>query len=162
MVSMKHKYDDERLVELIVEKRHTHAQIAEMLGISESLVKKISCGLRRPELQRRMWDVENGLMGDARRLAARYARGLVSRQIEQGLAGEGEAARRAREFVLRWALAGRPRRAELPPEWLGDGGEPIDVPIFGELLGLAAGGSEASEPAVNREGTPCEPGVNRE
>ena len=105
MVRMKHAYDDERLVELLVEKRHTHVQIAEMLGISESLVKKISCGLRRPELQRKMWDVENGLMSDARRLGARYARGLVSRQIELGLSGEGEGARRARART-----SSRPRR----------------------------------------------------
>ena len=114
---MKHRYDDERLVELLVEKQHTHAQIAEEMGISVSLVKKIACGQRRPELQRRMWDAESGLMGEARRLGARYARGLISRQIEQGLTGEGETARRAREFVLKWALASRPRRSELPIDW---------------------------------------------
>ena len=117
MVGMKHRYDDERLIELLVEKQHTHAQIAEELGISASLVKKIACGRRRPELQRRMWDAENGLMSQARRLGARYARGLISRQIEQGLTGEGETARRAREFVLKWALVSRPRRGDLPVDW---------------------------------------------
>ena len=127
MVGMKHRYDDERLIELLVEKQHTHAQIAEALGISASLVKKIACGQRRPELQRKMWDAENGLMGEARRLGARYARGLISRQIEQGLTGEGETARRAREFVLKWALASRPRRGDLPVDWQEAMGEPATL-----------------------------------
>ncbi|MCY2930539.1 MAG: hypothetical protein NTV86_13780 [Planctomycetota bacterium] len=156
MVGMKHRYDDERLVELIVEKRHTHAQIAEMLGVSESLVKKISCGLRRPDLQRRMWDAENGLMSDARRLGARYARGLVSRQIELGLTGEGEAARRAREFVLRWAIVGRPRRGDLPSEWAQE---------CDDLTGLGVLGNPergAGEPEVNAECTSREPAVTGE
>ena len=157
MVRMKHAYDDDRLVELLVEKRHTHVQIAEMLGISESLVKKISCGLRRPELQRKMWDVENGLMSDARRLGARYARGLLSRQIELGLSGEGEGARRAREFVLRWALAGRPKRGDLPTDWQ------VDFPEQAEQAEQAGHDrSRASEPNVALECTPGDPGVNRE
>jgi hypothetical protein len=126
----------------------THAEIAGELGISESLVKKISCGLRRPELQRKMWDMENGMVSEARRLGVRYARGLISRQIQLGLTGEGEPARRAREFVLKFAFSSRPKRSDLPRE-----PRPI-IPGMEEglaALGLLPPAEEEEEGQVNGE-----------
>ena len=37
-------------------------------------------------------------------------------QVRLGLTGEGEPARRAREFVLKFTMSARPRKGELPEE----------------------------------------------
>ncbi|MCY2931567.1 MAG: hypothetical protein NTV86_19165 [Planctomycetota bacterium] len=117
------QYDDEALVEMIAEGQLTYRVIGEQLGISESLVKKIARGRKRKDLARRLWDAENGILTEARRIGARYARNLVMEQVRLGLTGEGEPARRAREFLLKFTAASRPRRTDLPeehrrPEWM--------------------------------------------
>jgi len=116
MVRQHKPYDEDELVEMIAQGQLTYAQIAGQLGISESLIKQIARGHRRPELQRRIWDVENGLVSEARRLGSRFARSLIGEQIRLGLSGKGEPARRAREFVLKFAVSARPKRSELPLE----------------------------------------------
>ncbi|MCY2928776.1 MAG: hypothetical protein NTV86_04645 [Planctomycetota bacterium] len=102
----------------------TYKAIGLKLGISEILVKQIARGRRRKELGQRLWDAENGVLTEARRVATQYARTMVMEQVRLGLRGEGEPARRAREFVLKFAMAGRPRRKDVPgeqerrPEWM--------------------------------------------
>lgn len=109
-------YDDEVLVELIAEGQLTYRAIGQRVGISEGLVKKIAQGRRRKDLARRLWDTEDGMMTEARRIGSRYARNLIMEQVRLGLTGEGEPARRAREFVLKFTMAARPRKGELPAE----------------------------------------------
>ncbi|MCY2926094.1 MAG: hypothetical protein NT031_11750 [Planctomycetota bacterium] len=118
------EYDDEALVDMISEGQLTYRAIAERLGVSESLVKKIAQGRKRKDLTRRLWEAENGILTEARRIGARYARNLVMEQVRLGLTGEGEPARRAREFLLRFTAGPRPRKLDLPedthrrPEWM--------------------------------------------
>jgi DNA-binding CsgD family transcriptional regulator len=109
-------YDDEELVELIAEGQLTYRAIGERVGISEGLVKKIAQGRRRKDLARRLWDTEDGILTEARRIGSRYARSLIMEQVRLGLTGEGEPARRAREFVLKFTMSARPRKGELPEE----------------------------------------------
>ncbi|MCY2924556.1 MAG: hypothetical protein NT031_03815 [Planctomycetota bacterium] len=117
------EYDDDVLVEMIAEGQLTYRAIGERLGISESLVKKIARGRKRKDLARRLWDAESGILTEARRIGARYARNLVMEQVRLGLTGEGEPARRAREFLLKFTAASQPRRKDLPeehrrPDWM--------------------------------------------
>ncbi|MEI7837106.1 MAG: hypothetical protein WCK05_11960 [Planctomycetota bacterium] len=118
------KYDDDELVELIAEGQLTYRAIGARLGISEELVRKIAQGRRRKDLARRLWDVEDGILTEARRIGSRYARNLIMEQVRLGLRGEGEPARRAREFILKFTMLARPRRKDLPedgqrrPEWM--------------------------------------------
>lgn len=118
----KYAYDDEEMVELIAEGQMTYAQIAAKLGVSESLVKKVARGARRRELLRRIWDVEDGMLSESRRMGSKYARNLMMEQVRLGLSGEGEPARRAREFVLKFAASTRGKRSDLPaplpPPWM--------------------------------------------
>ncbi|MCY2932267.1 MAG: hypothetical protein NTV86_22790 [Planctomycetota bacterium] len=109
-------YDDDELVELIAEGQLTYRAIGQRVGISEGLVKKIAQGRRRKDLARRLWDTEEGLLTEARRIGSRYARSLIMEQVRLGLTGEGEPARRAREFVLKFTMAARPRKGDLPQE----------------------------------------------
>jgi len=57
-------------------------------------------------------------------VGARFARNLIMEQIRLGLKGEGEPARRAREFILRFTMMSRPRRQDVPgesdrrPDWI--------------------------------------------
>ncbi|MCY2928803.1 MAG: hypothetical protein NTV86_04790 [Planctomycetota bacterium] len=117
-------YDDDELVELIAEGQLTYGAIGERLGISGELVRKIAQGRRRKDLARRLWEAEEGILSEARRIGTRYARNLIMEQVRLGLTGEGEPARRAREFVLKFTLMARPRRKDLPedrqrrPEWM--------------------------------------------
>ena len=107
-------YDDEALVEMISDGQMTYKAIGQKLGISEILVKQIAQGRRRKELGQRLWDAENGILAEARRIATQYARNMVMEQIRLGLRGEGEPARRAREFILKFAVSSRPRRDDVP------------------------------------------------
>ena len=117
-------YDDDALVEMIAEGQLTYKTIGERVGISEGQVKKIALGQRRKDLARRLWDAEDGILNEARRIGSRYARNLIMEQVRLGLTGEGEPARRAREFLLKFTMSARPRRKDLPeerqprPDWM--------------------------------------------
>ena len=132
------EYDDEALVDMISEGQLTYKAIGERLGISESLVKKIARGRKRKDLARRLWDADSGILAEARRIGSRYARNLIMEQVRLGLTGEGEPARRAREFLLRFTAGPRPRRQELPeerpwrPEWMIQECRELGVNLEGE------------------------------
>jgi len=134
MVRQRRRYDEDLLVEMIAEGQLTYAQMGRQLGISESLIKKIARGRRRRELLRRIWDIEDGMLSEARRVGSRYARNLIMEQVRLGLTGQGEPARRAREFVLKFAISARPKRSDLPseatggPDWMVEQMEQLGIP----------------------------------
>lgn len=98
---MKRKdYDDNLLVELLGRGEMTEENIAETVGISRSTVWRVANGLTRPELQSRIQAVVDGMLTEARRSGARWMRKLLARQISEGLEGQGETARKCREYVL--------------------------------------------------------------
>ncbi|MCK4625069.1 MAG: hypothetical protein KAV00_07150 [Phycisphaerae bacterium] len=67
------EYDDEVLVMLLAKGEKTHAQIAEEVGLSAVFVGQISRGERRPELQKRIEEICEGMLDQARRLGKRLA-----------------------------------------------------------------------------------------
>jgi transcriptional regulator with XRE-family HTH domain len=94
------KYDDDRLVELIARGQMSYAEIGQAVGLSEGYVGQIARGQHRPELQPRIEAISRGFLLEARMVGRRWARGLLSRHIRIGLDGEGETARKCREFVM--------------------------------------------------------------
>ncbi|MEI7834834.1 MAG: hypothetical protein WCK05_00310 [Planctomycetota bacterium] len=99
MVSEPRGYDDE-LIDLLASGRVSHQQIAEQLGIEAGTVAAIARGSERPELQEEVERASVELLRQARRLARSYARGLLNAQLTEAIKGEGEPARKAREFLL--------------------------------------------------------------
>ncbi|MCY2930603.1 MAG: hypothetical protein NTV86_14110 [Planctomycetota bacterium] len=156
------QYDDEALVEMISEGQMTYKAIGQELGISEILVKQIAQGRRRKELGQRLWDAENGIVAEARRIALQYARHMVMEQIRLGLRGEGEPARRAREFVLKFAVSSRPQRKDLPgqkdrsPEWMLQMSREMGIVPWEDELDAEREREAMEEEARNGEGLTAE------
>ncbi|MCY2931290.1 MAG: hypothetical protein NTV86_17745 [Planctomycetota bacterium] len=161
-------YDDEALVEMISEGQMTYKAIGQKLGISGVLVKLIAQGRRRKELGQKFWDAENGILAEARRIAAQYARHMLMEQIRLGLRGEGEPARRAREFVLKFAVSARPRRADVPgqkdpsPEWMLQMSREMGIVPWEDELAAEREQEAVEEEARNGEGITAENAENAE
>jgi len=101
MVSSRgHTYDDDEMVELIAAGQLTHGEIAKRLGVSRGTVWRIMHGQSRPDLQGRVDGVVSGFGRDAWRLGVRWLKALVTRHIKVGLEGDGETARKCREFLV--------------------------------------------------------------
>ena len=93
-------YDDDKMVELIAAGHLTHGEIAKRLGVSRVTVWRIIHGQSRPDLQGRVDGVISGFSLEARRMGARWLKSLLTKHIKVGLEGDGETARRCREFVI--------------------------------------------------------------
>ncbi|MCY2926781.1 MAG: hypothetical protein NT031_15355 [Planctomycetota bacterium] len=161
-------YDDDALVEMISDGQMTYKAIGQKLGISEVLVKQIAQGRRRKELGQRLWDAENGILAETRRIATHYARHMLMEQIRLGLRGEGEPARRAREFVLKFVTWSRPRRNEVPgqkdpsPEWMLQMSREMGVVPWEDQREAERETEAVEEEARNGEGITAENGENAE
>ena len=144
-------YSDELLVQRLACGTYTHEEIAGELGLSVSYVGKVARAERRPELWVRVQIIREGMMAEARHLAAREARALMNCHIQEGLAGGSELARRCREFVLKTcclvgedqAISGSPaerwvRRLRWPGSWWGDVQSLFGPPDEGEDEGFTA------------------------
>jgi transcriptional regulator with XRE-family HTH domain len=92
-------YDDE-LIELLAAGQLSHRQIAEGLGVDAKQVAAIARGSERPDLQERIEAASVEMLRQADRMARSYARTLLGAQLQEALKGEGEPARKAREFLL--------------------------------------------------------------
>ena len=100
MISKPHGYDDEELIDLLADGRASHQQIAQRLGIEIQTVAAIARGSERPELQADIERASIEMLRQTRRMARSYAKGLLMAQLTEAIKGEGEPARKAREFLL--------------------------------------------------------------
>ena len=106
------KYDEDKMVELIAAGQLTHGEIAKRLGVNRVTVWRIIHGRSRPDLQDRVDGVISGLGREARRLGVGWLKPLVARHIKVGLEGDGETARRCREFAINLFFGGVDTRSE--------------------------------------------------
>lgn len=93
-------FDDEELIDLLASGRVSHEQIAQQLGIEVGTVAAIARGSERPELQIEVERASVETLRQARRMARSYTRSLLNAQLNEAIKGEGEPARKAREFLL--------------------------------------------------------------
>ena len=96
----KKNYNDDLLVALIVRGDVSFGRIARIIGLSRATVSAVANGLARPDLQPR---IQAGLAAQKQaieRLGARYLRPLLAKHIKIGMEGDGQLARKCREFVL--------------------------------------------------------------
>ena len=104
-------YDEDLLVELIACGDVSQTEIAERVGVSRRTVWRIANGQSRPDLQTKIAATVEGYRQAAIRLAARFMTPLLKKQIEVALEGDGETARKCREFLLKTFLIALPQRA---------------------------------------------------
>ncbi len=93
--------NQDMLVELIAAAEFSQRRIAEIVGVSRRTVWRIANGFSRPDLQRRIAAVVEGYRQAAIRSAARHMKALLEKQVQVALEGDGETARKCREFLLK-------------------------------------------------------------
>jgi hypothetical protein len=102
--------NEDMLVKLIADGELSHGRIAEIVGVSRRTVWRIANGLSRPDLQRKIATVMAGYRQAAIRAAARHMKALLEKQVEVALTGDGETARKCREFLLKTFLVTIPEQ----------------------------------------------------
>ncbi|HOD84721.1 MAG: hypothetical protein BWX88_03771 [Planctomycetes bacterium ADurb.Bin126] len=93
-------YDESALILALAAASESAAAVARRLGLSPRYVQKIAARQARLDLQPRIAAARRSLDDELRRQAVPFARELLAHHIRLGLAGDGETARRCREFVL--------------------------------------------------------------
>ena len=109
-------YDEDLLVELIADGELSHEKIAEQVGISRRTVWRIANSRFRPDLQQKIADTVEGYRQATIRLAVKHMKPLLEKQIKTALEGDGETARKAREFLLKAFVLTVPAQAAKAPE----------------------------------------------
>jgi len=104
-------YDEDLLVELIAGGDVSQTEIAERVGVSRRTVWRIANGHSRPDLQQKITDTVEGYRQAAIRLAAKFMKPLLKKEIEVALEGDGEISRRCREFLLKTFMIVLPEQA---------------------------------------------------
>ena len=103
-------YDEDLLVELIAGGDVSQTEIAERVGVSRRTVWRIANGHSRPDLQRKIAATVEGYRQAAIRLAARFMKPLLEKQIEVALKDDSETSRRCREFLLKTFMLALPQK----------------------------------------------------
>ena len=93
-------YDDDLLVELLSKGNLSLRGIGERVGISATTVSRIARGETRRDLQPRIAAAVRGAWSQAFRMGATWMRGLLANHIKSGIEGDGDQARRCREFAM--------------------------------------------------------------
>ena len=104
-------YDEDLMVELIACGDVTHGEIAERVGVSRRTVWRIVHGHSRPDLQRKIADTVDGYRRETIRMAAKWMKPLLSKQIKVALEEDGETSRKCREFLLKTFMLALPDQA---------------------------------------------------
>ena len=95
------EYDEDLLVELIACGEVSQTEIAERVGVSRRTVWRIANGHSRPDLQQKIADTVEGYRQETIRMATRWLRPLLAKQIKVALEDDGETSRKAREFLIK-------------------------------------------------------------
>ena len=104
-------YDEDLMVELIAGGDVSQTEIAERVGVSRRTVWRIANGQSRPDLQQKIADTVEGYRRETIRLAAKFMKPILKKQIEVALEGDGETARKCREFLLKTFMLAAPEQA---------------------------------------------------
>jgi len=104
-------YDEDLLIELIACGDVSQTEIAERVGVSRRTVWRIANGQSRPDLQQKIADTVEGYRQETIRMAARWMKPLLKKQIDVALEGDGETARKSREFLLKTFMITVPEQA---------------------------------------------------
>jgi hypothetical protein len=111
--------NEDMLVKLIADGELSHGAIAQRVGVSRHTVWRIANGISRPDLQLKIAAAVEGYRQAAIRLAARWMKPLLEKQIEVALESDGETARKCREFLIKTFMLAVPDQAaktqEKPP-----------------------------------------------
>ena len=94
-------YDDDLLVRMIAEGQLSQRKIADIVGVSTSLVSSVARGAKRPELHERICQLVEGAHTRARRRATAALDAVIEKHLDEALNGDGEPARKSREFIIR-------------------------------------------------------------
>ena len=129
--SRRSTYDDDKMVELIADGELTHGEIAKRLGVNRVTVWRIIHGQSRPDLQVRLDGAISGFSREARRVGSRWLASLITKHIKTGLDGDGETARRCREFMVNLFFEGAETRSEVECVGLGS------TVVFNSLVELS-------------------------
>jgi len=141
------KYDDDKMVELIAAGELTHGEIAKRLGVNRVTVWRIIHGQSRPDLQSRVDGAVRGFSREARRLGSRWLKSLISKHIKVGLEGDGETARRCREFMVNLCLEGDETHSD---------GECVGFASMAVFNGLVELSPELKAKVIEELGGPCD------
>ena len=146
------KYDEDLMIELIADGELSHEKIAEQLGVSRRTVWLIANGHSRPDLQQKIADTLEGYRQAVIRRAAGRMDAVLDKQIEVALEGDGETARKAREFLLKTFMLAIPEqaaKAAARPKPPSDHNEKLDaLTLFNNLMDLSP---DAEPPAPSQE-----------
>ena len=104
-------YDEDLLVELIACGDVSQTEIAERVGVSRRTVWRIANGHSRPDLQQKIADTVEGFRQATIRMAAKWMKPLLSKQIKVALEEDGETSRKCREFLLKTFMITLPEQA---------------------------------------------------
>ena len=104
-------YDEDLLVELIAGGDVSQTEIAERVGVSRRTVWRIANGHSRPDLQQKIADTVEGYRQATIRLAVKFMKPLLKKQVEVALEGDGETSRKCREFLLKTFMIVLPEQA---------------------------------------------------
>ena len=151
-------YDEDLLVELIASGDVSQTEIAERVGVSRRTVWRIANGQSRPNLQRKIAATVEGYRRETIRLAARFMKPILKKQIEVALEGDGETARKCREFLLKTFMIDLPRQTDKKPRPVaddddGDAKKPLNpTALYKNLAGLSP---DLKRKVVEELGGPC-------
>ena len=95
------KCDDDLLVELIAQGDKDWPEIADRLGLTTAAVRRIASGAARAELQPLIRQAELANIRRARRIGAQKVAALLQRQVDLGMEGDSDVARKCREFIIK-------------------------------------------------------------
>ncbi len=129
--------NEDMLVELIAAGEFSQKRIAGIVGVSRRTVWRIANGFSRPDLQRRIAAVVEGYRQAAIRAAARHMKALLEKQVQVALEGDGETARKCREFLLKTFMLAIPAaavKAEEHPEPEAEEDKPLSPQVLSRTL----------------------------
>jgi len=160
-------YDEDLLVQLLVEGTLSYRKIADRVGASRTTVSNISRGRSRPDLYERICQLVEDTHRRTRRRAAASIEAVYEKYLAIALESEGETARKACEFILK-TFANTPDpagryiglQAQGSPS-LGSSRRALTSPVTQQELDLiAAVRNDANAPAFDDLAKPVQDRLN--
>ena len=114
----KHKsYDEEWLVAALAIGKLSHSEIARRQGLSPAHVARIAAGQCRRDLQPRIQAARTVVADEIQQIAARCAPAVMARHVKLGMEGDGEVARKCREFIIQQARREEDQNFQIRSAW---------------------------------------------
>ena len=160
-------YDEDLLVQLLVEGTLSYRKIADRVGTSRTTVSNVSRGRSRPDLHERICQLVEDTHRRTRRQVAASLEAVYQKYLALALESEGETARKACEFILKTFAntpdpAGRYIAIQSPGgRSPGSPSRALTSPVTREELDLiAAVRNDANAPAFDELSKPMQDRLN--